>query len=441
MYRVVLISHPDTGQVFYIAREKEIGYGRYVLSHLMCGAKRGDIGLRFDTARSIIKLGKLPRYSVEAANLGAYAAKDLVNKLRTEHGLTTTRRGIPNPRVHRRADPNSPLLDISPIYYVYELIRPDTWKVFYVGKGSDRHQARVDAHIREAKQGKRGHKCSIIRRLLSRGLRPEENRVYENLCESDALKKEVELIAHYGLEELSNVADGGQTAPTGDNHWTRKHPEKVLRGESHPWAKDPELAERSKRAMQSALRADPSKHARGERHGMAKLTEQQVHEIRRLYQEDKVLGKDLAVKFDITPAQISRVLRGGWGLPNLLRRHGNAKLTPEQLDQIKARRAAGDGYTRIARDFGVTQNAIFCICNPGPPNRPNLTDRPGNAKLDSAQVQSMLRMYLAGGITQDELARKFDISRSQVIRIFHANGIRRAPKMPALNQSTPSDSA
>jgi transposase len=296
---------------------------------------------------------------VVVEGLNKQAADEMIDRLRVDHGVVTSRRGIARPRVHQQTSPESPFLDTAAVYYVYELVRPDTDTVFYVGKGSDRHQARIEDHIRKAKQGKKGHKYSIIRKLLASGLRPTERRVYENLCEADALRKEVGLVALHGLDKLANETDGGQTAPTGDNHWTRKHPEKVLRGETHPWATNPELAKQCTEAMQAALKADPTKRSRGERHGMSKLTEQQVHELRRRYQEDKALGKRLAIEFSITATQVSRILRGqGWGLPNLIDGHGNAKLTQEQINSILPRLAAGATQKDLATEWGVRPTAV-----------------------------------------------------------------------------------
>lgn len=40
------------------------------------------------------------------------------------------------------------------------------------------------------------------------------------------------------------------------------------------------------------------------------------------------------------------------------------KLSPEQVEQIIARRATGESYTKIAPDFGVSVSRIYELCNP-----------------------------------------------------------------------------
>jgi hypothetical protein len=48
----------------------------------------------------------------------------------------------------------------------------------------------------------------------------------------------------------------------------------------------------------------------GESNPSAKLTGGQVHEIRRLYDEDRVTYKDLAKRFGVSPSQIGNIVRG-----------------------------------------------------------------------------------------------------------------------------------
>lgn len=54
----------------------------------------------------------------------------------------------------------------------------------------------------------------------------------------------------------------------------------------------------------------------GESNPSAKLTGGQVHEIRRLYDEDRVTYKDLARRFGVSPSQIGNIVRGEkWNAP------------------------------------------------------------------------------------------------------------------------------
>ena len=435
MYKVIQITNPVTGEVLHVCRQSERSHKSHSLRRLVRGARIGLVGVRYQKVRALQSQGFDLVVGTVAEHLDKPTANQLVDDLRTKHDAQLSRRGVYHPRIHQKFDPDSPSLDPAQIYYVYELIRPDTNKVFYVGKGSDRHAPRISVHIRKAKAGKKGHKFSIIRKLLAAGLSPIERRVAENLMESDALKLEVKHIAEIGLELLTNDAPGGQTAPTGDNHWTRKHPEKVIRGEDHPWAKDPELGRKNVEKMQAALKADPSKRPRGAKHGMAKLTLQGVIQVRARYQQGldsgiKVTGEQLAAEFDVTANSISRILTGqSWGLPSLIERHGNAKLSVEQRRAIEQRRAAGESYNSIAKAFSVTSNAVFTICNPEGSKSPNTTDRPGNAKLTSAQIDSMVHTFLTTDISRKQLAADYGILYSSLWRIFKKREVKRADTM------------
>ena len=77
----------------------------------------------------------------------------------------------------------------------------------------------------------------------------------------------------------------------GDAHWTRQHPEKVIRGKDHAFVKDPSLA------------------ARGSRNGWAKLSEEDVVKIRAKYGTGNFSQKEIAVQFDIPQQSISQIVR------------------------------------------------------------------------------------------------------------------------------------
>jgi DNA-binding transcriptional regulator LsrR (DeoR family) len=49
---------------------------------------------------------------------------------------------------------------------------------------------------------------------------------------------------------------------------------------------------------------------RGEQHGNAKLTEADVHEIRRLHSEDGLGHRRIARRFDVSRAAVHRILTG-----------------------------------------------------------------------------------------------------------------------------------
>lgn len=77
----------------------------------------------------------------------------------------------------------------------------------------------------------------------------------------------------------------------GDNHWTRRFPERVQRGDEHY---------RKRREYNGA---------RGSRHGHAKLTEQMVNDIRAQYIPGRVSQQSLADQYGVSQVTISLMVR------------------------------------------------------------------------------------------------------------------------------------
>lgn len=92
------------------------------------------------------------------------------------------------------------------MFYVYELADPHTGVAFYVGKGQKR---RMHDHEVEASKGTHTRKCDRIRNIWARGLKVEKRVVSTHGDENEALQAEFDLIAEYGLENLTNVLPGG----------------------------------------------------------------------------------------------------------------------------------------------------------------------------------------------------------------------------------------
>ena len=91
-------------------------------------------------------------------------------------------------------------------FYVYELIDPRAEEVFYVGKGQ---KNRLKAHETEAAKGVHSRKCERIRSIWAQSLKVEHRIVSRHEDENEALRAEFDLIAEYGLENLTNVLPGG----------------------------------------------------------------------------------------------------------------------------------------------------------------------------------------------------------------------------------------
>lgn len=76
----------------------------------------------------------------------------------------------------------------------------------------------------------------------------------------------------------------------GDDNPARKYPERMARGKRH------------------GLYLHPEKRPRGEKHGRARLTAEQVAEIRTQYATGKVYQKDLARRYGVSQSQISHII-------------------------------------------------------------------------------------------------------------------------------------
>ena len=94
----------------------------------------------------------------------------------------------------------------------------------------------------------------------------------------------------------------------GDDHYFRKHPEKVLRGDDHYFRKHPEKV---LRGDDHYLRRNPEK-ARGENNSSAKLTGDNVSHIRRLHSEGSKQS-EIALIFGVSLSAIHLIVhRKNW---------------------------------------------------------------------------------------------------------------------------------
>lgn len=90
----------------------------------------------------------------------------------------------------------------------------------------------------------------------------------------------------------------------GDAHWLRQHPEWITwRGENHPLRRHPE-----RYVNLAKSRAHP-----GIAHGQAKLSEQDVREIRQLYAVGDVSQRELAKRYGVNQSTLWKILhRKNW---------------------------------------------------------------------------------------------------------------------------------
>jgi len=88
------------------------------------------------------------------------------------------------------------------MFYVYEHWRPDTNTCFYVGKGKNKRAW-------DLKNMRNRHFKAVISKLISLGLAVDIRIFANNLSEEDAIQLEIERIAFYGMENLTNMTSGG----------------------------------------------------------------------------------------------------------------------------------------------------------------------------------------------------------------------------------------
>jgi len=134
---------------------------------------------------------------------------------------------------------------------------------------------------------------------------------------------------------------------------------------------------RSASGLGSGRYTKPERSARGERHGRAKLTQEDVEKIRTAFAAG-VKNCALAAQYGVSRTQIKHVVRrrhwnGSNGLPQLFvfptkaesilrgEKHGSAKLTAVDVRQIRTDFAAGVRNYVLAARYGVAGTHIARI--------------------------------------------------------------------------------
>lgn len=178
--------------------------------------------------------------------------------------------------------------------------------------------------------------------------------------------------------------------------------------------------------------------AKGSKSGTAKLTENDVAQIRRLLLESKLTQSEIGEMYNVCPSTISAILHVGWQhvpKPDIARKplnkgeqHHLAKLTEADVRQIRQELAESQlTMTEIGIKYGVSQTKISHIArgiawkqvNPYPVDRarverPLIGDRHPLAILTNEQVVAIREQYATGESTQAELAKAFGVTSGAI---------------------------
>lgn len=96
-------------------------------------------------------------------------------------------------------------------YYVYELIDPDTKLPFYVGKGKNDRMFNHECQVNNGNiPNNNKHLYNKIKKILSSNNEIIYHKIYDNLSEKDAFKKEIDRINEIGTKNLCNLTEGGK---------------------------------------------------------------------------------------------------------------------------------------------------------------------------------------------------------------------------------------
>jgi hypothetical protein len=145
------------------------------------------------------------------------------------------------------------------IFYIYEHWRPDTGTCFYVGKGKDKRAWNM-------KSMRNRHHMAITSKLTAMGFCVDVRIVCKDMSEEDAFNLEIERIALYGIDNLSNMTSGGD----GLKNPSKETREKISRSQKIRFSNPEELKKlsfaRKGKKTSAETKAKLSEVGKGRRH-------------------------------------------------------------------------------------------------------------------------------------------------------------------------------
>lgn len=186
--------------------------------------------------------------------------------------------------------------------------------------------------------------------FLHNGTDPGEFLV-RHLCSNHLCgrKEHLALGTHY--ENSQDMVKAGRSQK-GDKHWMRQQPER--------------LAELKEAGMFTKQR-DNIIALNGENHPKTKLTPYIVRNIK-IRANEGVDNRTLAKEFGVSHSNISAIVLGkSWKHIDIPTREPNnrpnAVLDIEKVKEIRQRHKDGESYSKLAKEFGVQEKAIYKVAN------------------------------------------------------------------------------
>lgn len=154
-----------------------------------------------------------------------------------------------------------------------------------------------------------------------------------------------------------------------------------------------------------------------------KLTDAQVQELRQRYAAGEKI-RDLRHGYGISQQQANRIVAGvtrklapvdvEWRARGL--RDSRSRLTAEQRQEIRDRRAAGEPVASVAASYGISEPYVSEVVN-GRPHRNRHPSGPPRVRVTHDLVREIRSLYATGEFRQADLASRYGIERSYVSRI------------------------
>lgn len=146
------------------------------------------------------------------------------------------------------------------MFYVYELVDPDTNKPFYIGKGKG---PRIGFHVKRVQNGFtliNLHLHHTIAKILAAGKQVIERKIHETLDEDEAFSLEEHLIETIGMDNLCNLESGGKRGRTQSEETKRKKSAKLKGKPTKP--RSEETKQKISRSLMGRISGPPSTDTR-----------------------------------------------------------------------------------------------------------------------------------------------------------------------------------